>query len=113
MIVAIGGGLLALGLVMSASLPAGGPSVAMVWAAFGGAVALLVGAIMGAASRKFDTAARVGFGIGAGLAVLLLLFVIAIGPAAATGSAPVCGAIAAGPGLMALRTFTMLRDAGV
>lgn len=109
----IGGGLLAAGLFLSAAMPPGGPMMAVVTLAFAGAVTLFVGAILGAISSRFSSGARLGFGLGGLLAFLMLLFVILVGPAQAAQTTPICGVAAAGPGLFALRSFTLMRDAGL
>lgn len=112
LLTAIGGGFLALSLFLLAALPSGGPLVAVTTIGFAGSVALFVGAILGAMSDRFSSGARAGYGVGAVLAFFAILFVVIAGPAAATSSPPVCGVAAAFPGMFALRSFAMLRDAG-
>lgn len=113
LLTSIGGGVLGLSLVLASIMPAGGPEFALVVFGFLGALVAFVGALLGALSSHFSQGARAGFGVGAFLAFLLLLVVLIGGPAVATQTAPVCGVAAAGPGLLALRSFTMLRDAGL
>lgn len=78
---------------------------------FLGALGLFGAGLLGAISPEFEHPVRIGLGAIAAFAAIMLTAGAIYAASGGPYVVPLCGAAAAVPGILAVRSFTMLRDA--